>query len=69
MKTPVESYVVRVYRRRSGDKRQLIGVLEGPGLVGVQAFSSVEQLWEIFVGRGAAQSHGARVKPADESSS
>ncbi len=60
---------MRVYRRRSGTKRQLVGVLEGAMLVGSQAFSSVEQLWEIFVGRGATQSHGARVKPADESSS
>jgi hypothetical protein len=55
MKTPVESYVVRVYRRRSGTNPQLAGVVEGPRLVGSQAFSSVEQLWEILVGRRAAQ--------------
>ena len=51
----MESYVVRVYRRRSGAKRQLVGVLEGPRLVGSQAFSSVEELWEILEGRGLGQ--------------
>ena len=55
MRTPVESYVVRVYRRHSGAKRQLVGVLEGPRLVGAQAFSSVEELWEILEGRGMGQ--------------
>ena len=65
----MESYVVRVYRRRNGKTRQLVGVLEGPRLVGSQAFSSVEELWEILEGRGSGHPHGARAKRADESKS
>jgi hypothetical protein len=67
MKTPVESYVVRVYRRRSGEKRELVGVLEGPRLVGSQAFSSVEELWAILEGRGLGQPAKARPTRADPS--
>lgn len=69
MRTPVESYVVRVYRRRGGTKQQLVGVLEGPQLVGAQAFSSVEELWEILEGRGLGQPARARPTGADSSSS
>ena len=60
---------MRVYRRHSGAKRQLVGVLEGPRLVGAQAFSSVEELWEILEGRGLGQPHGIRAIRADESRS
>ena len=63
----MESYVVRVYRRRSGTKRELVGVLEGPRLVGAQAFSSVEELWEILEGRGLGQTAKARARRADPS--
>lgn len=63
----MESYVVRVYRRRSGAKRQLVGVLEGPRLVGAQAFSSVEELWEILAGRSLDQAAKARARRADPS--
>ena len=65
MKTPVESYVVRVYRRRGGTKRQLVGVLEGPGLVGAQAFASVEELWEILSKGTSMTSANAPVKRAN----
>ena len=64
----MESYVVRVYRRRSGAKRQLVGVLEGSRLVGAQAFSNVEELWEILEGRGLSQAAKARARRADPSS-
>ena len=69
MRTPVESYVVRVYRRRSGAKRLWVGMLEGPRLVGAQAFSSVEELWEILEGRGLGHSVKARARRADPLSS
>lgn len=62
----MESYVVRVYRRRSGAKRQLVGVLEGSRLVGAQAFSSVEELWEILEGRGSGQPAKARARRSVE---
>ena len=64
----MESYVVRIYRCRSGAKRQLVGVLEGPRLVGAQAFSSVEELWEILEGRGLGHPVKARARRADPSS-
>ena len=51
MKTPVESYVVRIYRCRSGAKRQLVGLIEAPQLAGSQGFTSLEQLWEILSAR------------------
>ena len=63
----MESYVVRIYRCRSGAKRQLVGVLEGSRLVGAQAFSSVEELWEILAGRDLIQPSNALVKPSDAS--
>ena len=68
MRTPVESYVVRVYRHRSGSKRQLVGVLEGPRLIEAQAFSSVEELWEILEGRSLGHPAKARARRADPSS-
>ncbi len=48
MKTPMESYVVRIYRCQTGSKRQLVGLVEAPRLAGSQGFTSVEQLWEIL---------------------
>ena len=65
MKTPVESYVVRVYRCQSGETRELVGVLEGPGVDGAQAFSSVEELWEILSDGTSMTSANAPVKRAN----
>ena len=48
MKTPMESYVVRIYRCRSGAKRQLVGLVEAPRLPVSLGFTSIEQLWEIL---------------------
>ena len=69
MRTPVESYVVRVYRRRGGTKRQLVGVLEGSRLVGAQAFSSVEELWKILSDNTLIKRANVRAKPAEEQGS
>ena len=63
----MESYVVRIYRCRSGAKRQLVGVLEGSRLVEAQAFSSVEELWEILEGRGLGHPAKTRARRADPS--
>ena len=48
MKTPMESYVVRIYRCQRGAKRQLVGLVEAPRLPGALGFTSIEQLWEIL---------------------
>ena len=65
----MESYVVRVYRCRSGAKRQLVGVLEGSRLVGAQAFSSVEELWKILSDNTLIKRANVRAKPAEEQGS
>lgn len=66
MRTPVESYVVRVYRRRGGTKRQLVGVLEGPRLVGAQAFSSVDELWDLLSDNNVIKRANVRARPPEE---
>ena len=48
MKTPMESYVVRIYRCQRGAKLQLVGLVEAPRLPGALGFTSIEQLWEIL---------------------
>jgi hypothetical protein len=68
MKTPVESYVVRVYRRRSATNPQLAAVVEGSRLSGAQAFSNLKELWEILEGRTLIQQSVAPTESADESS-
>ena len=65
MRTPMESFVVRVYRCHGGKKQQLVGVVEAPGLAGSKTFTSVAQLWEILSERASVQRAKARVKPAD----
>ena len=66
MKTPVESYIVRIYRRQGGAKRQLVGLVEAPSVSGSQGFTSMEQLWEILAARQSAQRANACAKHADE---
>ena len=67
MKSPVETYIVRVYRRTSGSKRQLVGLIEAPQAAGLRGFTNVEQLWEILsdhvsVKRAPTSSSPARAK-------
>jgi hypothetical protein len=65
MRTPVESYVVRIYRRQGGAKRRLVGLVQSPGVAGTKGFESVEQLWEILVERKFAQRTEGRIKNQD----
>lgn len=62
MRTPVESYVVRIYRCQSGTRRQLVGLVEAPRLPGALGFTSIEQLWEILSEAKATQRSRARAK-------
>lgn len=67
MKTPVESYVVRIYRRQGGAaKRLLVGLVEAASRSGGQGFTSMEQLWEILAVRPPARRTNTRAKQADE---
>lgn len=69
MRTPIESYVVRIYRCRGGTKRQLVGLVEAPRLCGPQAFTTVEQLWEIMSKRTRVKQAAARAEPDEPSES
>jgi hypothetical protein len=53
----IESYIVRIYRRRPGRGRLLIGVVERPGGDRRSAFSSLDELWRILTASRAAP-HG-----------
>lgn len=66
MKSPVETYVVRIYRCGGGAKRRLVGLIEAPRTSGPLGFTSVEQLWEILAARGPARrrrASGLAVEP------
>jgi hypothetical protein len=65
MKTPMESYVVRIYRCQGGPMRQLVGVVETPRLSSPKAFTSVAQLWDILSARTPARRAKAPTRPAD----
>ena len=69
MRTPIESYVVRIYRCQGGTKRQVVGVVEAPRLIEAQSFTNVDQLWAILAGQGMSAPHTPTAKGADESNS
>ena len=63
MRTPIESYVVRIYRCGDGAKRQVVGVVEAPRLAATRSFTNIDQLWEILSGARATQGIKNRDKP------
>ena len=44
----MDSYVVRIYRRKGKKSRILIGTVEAAGSGRKMAFSNIEELWEIL---------------------
>jgi len=44
----MNSYLVRVYRRKEDNPRVLVGVVEEPGGNGKRAFTNLYELWEIL---------------------
>jgi len=44
----MDSYLVRIYRRKDNDPRFLVGTVEEPGSEGKKAFSNFHELWEIL---------------------
>jgi len=62
----MDSYVVRIYRCRNGTKRRLVGLVEAPRLCGAQAFTTVEQLWEIMSRRTTGKRAPPQAKAAGE---
>lgn len=53
---PIESYVVRIYRRPSDQQHGLVGLVEAEGLGEKRAFATVEELWEILA-KGPLEKH------------
>ena len=44
----MESYLVRIYRRKENNPRLLIGVVEETGANEKKAFQNVYELWDIL---------------------
>lgn len=65
---PMQSYIVRIYRSEKEDPRTLIGTVEKVGRSGRNAFTNIDEMWEILnrwprarAGRGRS---GVRKKKA-----
>ena len=56
MKSPVHSFVVRIYRR-DGNSSVLVGTVEGASLKGERGFSGGDELLEILSGAKDDQKH------------
>ena len=65
MKTPIESYVVRIYRCHGGTRRQVVGMVESPRFAISQAFRNVDELWEILVASTRIQKTNLRAKSSN----
>jgi hypothetical protein len=65
MKTPVESYVVRIYRNEREQTRRAVGLVEAPHLAGSQPFANAEQLWQILMGGDVTEPGKPDSGPAD----
>jgi hypothetical protein len=50
----MKSYIVRIYREKPDNPREIVGVVEEVGTEGKKAFTNVDELWEI-VGRLKAE--------------
>jgi hypothetical protein len=44
----MDSYVVRIYRRTGKKSRILVGTVEAAGTGKKEAFSNIEELWQIL---------------------
>ncbi len=50
----LNTYIVRVYRRKSGIPHSLVGIVEEVGKKEKKAFASLDDLWNILTSRKAA---------------
>ncbi len=44
----MDNYIIRIYRRKRGNPRVLVGVVEEVGSKGKKAFNDLDDLWEIL---------------------
>lgn len=45
---PVENYIIRIYRYEKDNPRRFVGTAEKVGRQGKQAFTTLDELWEIL---------------------
>ena len=48
MEEPLETYIVRIYRREPGVPSQLAGMVEEPGCPGKKPFTDIDELLSII---------------------
>lgn len=46
--SPMENYIVRIYRYEKDKPQRLMGIVEKVGEEGKKAFTHVDELWEIL---------------------
>ncbi len=56
----MESYIVRIYRRHSQDRRQVAGTVEEVGKSRTRPFANIEELWSILAGKTPRPAGGDR---------
>ncbi len=44
----MDSYIVRIYRRKKNNPRVLVGLVEEVGTKGKKAFNDLDDLWNIL---------------------
>jgi hypothetical protein len=45
---PLETYILRIYRREKGIPHRIIGIIEESGVEGKKAFTCLDELWGIL---------------------
>jgi len=48
----LEVFIVRIYRREESDRRQVAGTVEKPGKAATCAFTNLDELRDILIGKG-----------------
>jgi hypothetical protein len=63
MTNDVESYVVRIYRRRRHRPQDFVGIVEAEGEAEPRGFRSAEELWNILA--RPTPRRGSKGRPAE----
>ena len=58
----MKSYIVRIYREREKDPRNLVGIVEEVGTEGRKAFTNLDELWAILDCKGRESGKGRSLK-------
>lgn len=58
----LNTYIVRIYRRKNGIPHNLVGVVEEVGKKEKRAFSNLDDLWEILKCQAEMGAHNRRTR-------